>query len=696
MITCFNRPTGGTMFKSGFIHSAIITVLIICLTTACSVMQDDSPAASQISSRAIAVIANAGFESGTISWTPLAGHTLPATSTQVHSGSGAIKLVNTSRSVSQTISGLSPNSWYKLSAWMKTASQLGVKDYGGSTLESTIATSGTYTYYSIIFTTGASQTSATIYIKGAGTNGNGLADDVSLEQIPIPETSPSPSPSASVSPPPTISPSPSPSVSPPPPSSVPSAAPVKLAIPASMVSASTSDTAGGWTPDKSVDGNLATRWAGDGDGAFITYNLGNSKTLSFVKLAFYNGTTRTFTFDIQSSVDGVHFQNLLSGVTSAASNNLQLFDFPDVMASHVRIVGHKNSSNSWNSYQEVEVWGMNGSASPAPSVNPSPSPVPSQNPSPSPLPSAVPADPFLPGIVKTGSYTISGTVAGNSDISAISFLNNQFGVLASDEPLVLQAFSWSASTKKITLLQDIPVLSSGTEPDTEGTASDGNYYYSVGSHGVAGKTGEYSANRYFVTRTAISPTTGLKSANLEKTAALATIFANDATLKSYYKKPLQQRGINLEGMAWRDGMLYFGLRGPNLGGNAFVVAITPGELFSTTTNKAYSLLQVPLGSATGIRDIATIADGFLISAGCSGYETSSTYTSTVDYDENRLFELYYWDGASMIQKIGSFTEQPGKVEALAVIADTSGFVDILVLSDAISNGQPTAYRITRK
>jgi len=147
----------------------------------------------------------------------------------------------------------------------------------------------------------------------------------------------------------------------------------KIAISSANVTASTYDSAGGWTPAKAVDNDLATRWAGNGDGAHITFNLSGLKTVSYVKIAFYNGSTRTFTFDVQTSTNGSTFTNIATGKTNVANNSLQTFDFTDVLATHVRIVGHMNTANTWNSYNEVEIWGgIDSGATPSPSPSPSP------------------------------------------------------------------------------------------------------------------------------------------------------------------------------------------------------------------------------------------------------------------------------------------------------------------------------------
>ncbi|TBL71517.1 discoidin domain-containing protein [Paenibacillus thalictri] len=129
----------------------------------------------------------------------------------------------------------------------------------------------------------------------------------------------------------------------------------KFSIAGSNVTASTSDTN---VPANAVDGNLSTRWSGEGDGAWLKLDLGAAKTVAFVKIAFYDGASRTFTFDIQTSPDNTNWTTQGAGLHNAANNTLQTFDFADLSARYVRIVGHGNTGNNWNSLTEVEVWGQ--------------------------------------------------------------------------------------------------------------------------------------------------------------------------------------------------------------------------------------------------------------------------------------------------------------------------------------------------
>jgi poly(beta-D-mannuronate) lyase len=77
-----------------------------------------------------------------------------------------------------------------------------------------------------------------------------------------------------------------------------------------------------------------------------------------VKLALYQGDTRTSTFDVQTSSDGTNFTTVGSFTSSGTTTALETFDIPDTSARYVRLLGHGNSVSTWNSYTETEIWGF--------------------------------------------------------------------------------------------------------------------------------------------------------------------------------------------------------------------------------------------------------------------------------------------------------------------------------------------------
>lgn len=119
------------------------------------------------------------------------------------------------------------------------------------------------------------------------------------------------------------------------------------------VSASGDD---GNVPANVLDNDLSTRWSANGDGQWIQFCLGNPTTVTGVQIAFYNGNTRTSTFDILTGTDGITWTTAKAGLKSGGTSlNLQTFAITPTTAKYVRIVGHGNSVNAWNSYTEVKI-----------------------------------------------------------------------------------------------------------------------------------------------------------------------------------------------------------------------------------------------------------------------------------------------------------------------------------------------------
>ena len=132
------------------------------------------------------VFGNGGFESGNLApWTTWGGGA-SIVSTDVKSGTKCIKLTSGETAIEQAISGLKPNTTYRFSGSAKVSAtgqsvSLGVKNYGGSAV-ATSFTGTTYDTKSITFTTGASNTTATLYFYKYNT-GTVFGDDFLLEEI---------------------------------------------------------------------------------------------------------------------------------------------------------------------------------------------------------------------------------------------------------------------------------------------------------------------------------------------------------------------------------------------------------------------------------------------------------------------------------------------------------------------------------
>ncbi|NML21757.1 cellulase family glycosylhydrolase [Pseudoflavitalea sp. G-6-1-2] len=118
-----------------------------------------------------------------------------------------------------------------------------------------------------------------------------------------------------------------------------------------------------------LDNNLATRWSASGNGQWIQFCLGNAASITGVQIAFYSGNTRTSSFDVLVGNDGVNWTTAATNrVSSGTSLNLETFNFTPVTGKYVRIVGHGNSVNAWNSYTEVKINQTTGNVAPTVSI----------------------------------------------------------------------------------------------------------------------------------------------------------------------------------------------------------------------------------------------------------------------------------------------------------------------------------------
>jgi endoglucanase len=158
-------------------------------------------------------------------------------------------------------------------------------------------------------------------------------------------------PSATPAPTPTPTPRPTATATP-----TPGGTPVEITPGAAGVTASTND---GNVPGNAVDDNLTTRWSASGDGQWLKLDLGVARTVSYVKVAAYQGNTRRNAFDLQVSSDNATWTTaLLGAMTSGTTTAEETFDFTDRTARYVRYLGHGNTTNAWNSVSEISVFGQ--------------------------------------------------------------------------------------------------------------------------------------------------------------------------------------------------------------------------------------------------------------------------------------------------------------------------------------------------
>ena len=129
------------------------------------------------------MVQNPGFETGTLSpWTTSGGSIITS---PVHSGSYAFQVVGSKKTLEQVVTGLLPNTTYNYSGWAMVATagttvDIGVKDFNGSLVVKQGVTGTSYTQVNLVFTTGATNTTAKIYCYKISGSANANCDDFSI------------------------------------------------------------------------------------------------------------------------------------------------------------------------------------------------------------------------------------------------------------------------------------------------------------------------------------------------------------------------------------------------------------------------------------------------------------------------------------------------------------------------------------
>ncbi len=159
----------------------------------------------------------------------------------------------------------------------------------------------------------------------------------------------------------------------------------------------------------------------------------------------------------------------------------------------------------------------------------------------------------------------------------------------------------------------------------------------------------------------------------------------DPLLHVFVGLPSKENGIDIEGMAYRDGLLHLGFRGPVLRGN-----YVPVMVLGFDHPKRYGLRFVRL-LGQGIRDMVALDDGFLIVSGPVN-------------DAPGPFHLWWWDGEDQIPgkdrkvrdavPLGAVSTPGGaKAEGLALLERKTNRADVVLVYETGTAAQAVRMRI---
>ena len=117
----------------------------------------------------------------------------------------------------------------------------------------------------------------------------------------------------------------------------------------------TSGSQAGFPGSNTLDDNLDTRWSNNGVGSWIQLDLGTSKNICSVNIAWYKGNERQNNFIISASNDGEKFSEILNTKSSGSTVNAEKYNVADTNARYLKITINGNTQNSYASITEIAI-----------------------------------------------------------------------------------------------------------------------------------------------------------------------------------------------------------------------------------------------------------------------------------------------------------------------------------------------------
>jgi uncharacterized protein DUF3616 len=247
----------------------------------------------------------------------------------------------------------------------------------------------------------------------------------------------------------------------------------------------------------------------------------------------------------------------------------------------------------------------------------------------------------------------------------------------------------------------IVLLAGNGELDAEGAASDGGFAYVTGSHSRKRASCVTNADSRHVYRLALQSDGRVQPSSqpVDDQGRLWRLLSVDSELGPFADKCLSKdgHGINIEGLAARDGQLYFGFREPARDRKAYILRVAARALFEGG-DLAPRLFTLEAGKASGIRDLLAVPEGLLVLVGPDD-----------DSKKEVPWWIGFWDGSAASANItlrqltelklptvsGDDCQREIKPEAMTLLADGPGFRRVLILSDGMCDGGPLAFRIPK-
>jgi hypothetical protein len=120
--------------------------------------------------------------------------------------------------------------------------------------------------------------------------------------------------------------------------------------------ATTGHTEKGRGADRAIDRNPRTYWASAEDGAWLQLDFGATQSVAAMGIDWLHSDTRRVRFEVLASVDGQTWQEIFAGQSDGRTRGVERVSLPATNARYLRIVGHGNDKNDWNSICELTAW----------------------------------------------------------------------------------------------------------------------------------------------------------------------------------------------------------------------------------------------------------------------------------------------------------------------------------------------------
>jgi hypothetical protein len=302
-----------------------------------------------------------------------------------------------------------------------------------------------------------------------------------------------------------------------------------------------------------------------------------------------------------------------------------------------------------------------------------------------------------PAASKADRLSVSGDFAGGSEMSGLASADGRRFVFVSNETRVAQVATIDFAAKKIAVGATLafPGAPGEDEMDLEGVACDPatGFYFVTGSHCVSKKKAKPRVEQQLLFRFKLDEAGGMTDYRL---GSLTTVLQSLPEVSASIGQPLQEFGLNIEGLAHWNGKLWVGLRAPLVADKALLVEMDPTAPFSATPPAGTKVHQIALGKRQGVRDLAAAKNGLVIVSGASGAPKSDKLPASSGWDGDTAFGLWSWAGPGQEAKqLAELEKQAGGVEGVYVVSESETDYQTLLLRDGQANGGPQLLSVSK-